>query len=157
MLDVLILFSLIKRCRSPVLKPLEGIMDQADDNAAPSPPMKLAALRLLWNPLSPSLRSLLRALDLAPIYGLGLGRLDVARVEASWEMLEDDSTAHGFVLTLRDGRRCYLQYIAAYQGDDVDEEVQTLPMEDERYPRFNSAGGIVWDDDTEDLTRLFVD
>ena len=68
-------------------------------------------------------------------------------------MLEDDSTAHGFVLALRDGRRCYLQYIAVYEDDDVTEEVQTLPMDDERYPSFN-VGGIDWDDEVGDLNRL---
>jgi hypothetical protein len=95
-------------------------------------------------------------LELAAIEELGLNRLDVARVEAVWQMLDDDSTAHGFVLARRDGRRCYLQYIAVYDGDDTTEEVLTLPMNDERYPRFNSNGGIVWDDEVDDLNRLIA-
>lgn len=130
-------------------------MSRANDYAVPSPPKKLATLRLLSNPLAPNLGSLLRALELAPDFGLGLDRLDVARVEAQWEMLEDGSTAHGFVLALRDGRRCYLQYIAAYEDDEVTEEVETLPMGGERYPSFG-GGGVVWDDEVEDLNRLLA-
>lgn len=131
-------------------------MDRANDDANPSQPKRLTTLLLLANPLPPSFRSLLRALDLAPIYGLGLDRLDVERVEALWEMLEDDSTAHGFVLARRDGQRCYLQYIAAHDGDEVTEDVLTLPMNEERYPRFNNNGGIVWDDEVNDLNRLLA-
>jgi len=111
---------------------------------------------MLLDPVGPRLRSLLRGLDLASIMGLGFGSLDLARVEASWEMLDDESTAHGFVLLLRDGRRRYLQYIAAYQGDDTEEDVLTLPMADERYPRFNSGGGIAWEDDVDELNRLLA-
>lgn len=132
----------------------EDAMDPANDDANPSKPKRLSTLLLLANPLPPSFRSLLRALHLAPVHGLGLDRLDVERVEALWEMLEDDSTAHGFVLARRDGRRCYLQYIAAYDEDDVTEDVLALPMGDELYPRFNSNDGIVWDDEVEDLNRL---
>jgi hypothetical protein len=131
-------------------------MDRANDDANPSPPKRPTALLLSANPLPPSFKSLLRALELAPVSGLGLDRLDVERVESLWEMLEDDSTAHGFVLTRRDGRRCYLQYIAAYDEDDVTEDVLTLPMSDERYPRFNDNGGIVWDDEVDDLNRLLA-
>jgi hypothetical protein len=131
-------------------------MDRANDDANPSPPERLATRLFLANPLPPRLTSLLRALELAPIHGLGVDRLDVERVEALWEMLEVDSTAHGFVLARRDGRRCYLQYIAAYDEDDVTEDVLTLPMGGERYPRFNSSGGVVWDDEVEDLNRLLL-
>jgi hypothetical protein len=130
-------------------------MDASDDSV-PLPPTTWAALLLTTNALPARLRSLLRALKLAVIEGWGFGPLDVARVEAYWEMLEDDSIAHGFVLTLREGRRLYLQYIAAYEGDDVDEDVQTLQMDKERYPPIE-GGGIVWEDDAEDLTRLLVD
>src|ERR1700760_1095948 len=110
-------------------------MGRANDETIPSPPKRLSTLLLLSNPLSPSLSSLLRGLELTAMEGLGLDRLDVARVESVWQMLEDDSTAHGFVLARRDSRRCYLQYIAVYDGDDTTEEVLTLPMNDERYPR----------------------
>jgi hypothetical protein len=130
-------------------------MDASDDSV-PLPPTIWTAWRLTANILPARLRSLLRALELAATEGWGFGPRDVARVEAYWEMLEDDSIAHGFVLTLRAGRRIYLQYIAAYEGDDVDEDVQTLPMRDERYPLID-GGGICWEGDTEDLTRLLVD
>ena len=130
-------------------------MDQGENDTVPSPTRRLATLHLLSRPLSPSLQSLLRALELAPMYGLGFDRIDVARVEAQWEMLEDDSTAHGFVLALRDGRRCYLQYIAAYDQGDVIEDIETLPMCDERYPSL-SGGGIVCDDRVGDLNRVLA-
>jgi hypothetical protein len=98
------------------------------------PPTPWTAWRLTANVLPARLRSLPRALELAATEEWGFGRRDVARVEANWEMLEDHSIAHGFVLTRRTDQRVYLQYIAAYEGDDVDEDVQTLPMRDERYP-----------------------
>jgi hypothetical protein len=128
----------------------------ANDDSVPSPPTSWAVIRLTCNILPPRLRSLLRALELADVEGWGFGPADVARVEAYWEMLEDDSTAHGFVLTLREGRRLYLQYIAGYEGDDADEDVQTLPMDGERYPPIE-GGSIGWNDDAEDLTRLLAD
>ena len=90
-------------------------MDASDDSV-PSPPTSWAVVRLTCNVLPPRLRSLLRALELAEAEGWGFGPVDVAQVEAYWEMLEDDSTAHGFVLTLHKGRRLYLQYIAAYKS-----------------------------------------
>jgi hypothetical protein len=120
------------------------------------PPTPWTAWRLTANVLPARLRSLLRALELAATEEWGFGPRDVARVEAYWEMLEDNSIAHGFVLTLRTDQRVYLQYIAAYEGDDVDEDVQTLPMRDERYPPIG-GGGIAWEDDTDDITRLLVD
>ncbi len=130
-------------------------MDPSDDTV-PSPPKSWAALRLMTNALPWRLRSLLRARELAATEGWGFVAPDVARVESYWELLEDDSVAHGFVLALRDGRRLYLQYIAAYEGNDVDEDVQTLPMHEERYPLLE-GGDMVWDDDVEDLTRLLTD
>jgi len=130
-------------------------MDRIDDDAVPSPPLSLAAARLALNPLPLSVTSLLRALKLASLHGWGFGAVDVARVEASWEQLDDSSTAHGFVLALRDGTRRYLQYIATYDGDGGDEDVQTLPMGDERYPPIE-GGSIDWNDEVGDLSRLFT-
>ena len=129
-------------------------MDPSDD--APSPATSRPAVRLAINLFPPRLRSLLRALELAAADGWGYGAPDVGRVEAYWELLDDDSIAHGFVLALRDGRRLYLQYVAAYEGDDVEEDVQTLPMRDERYPPIE-GGGIAWDDGAGDLTALLTD
>lgn len=131
-------------------------MGRANDDANHSPLGRPAPLRLLSDALPPSLWSLLRALELAPLHDLGLDRLDVERVESLWETLEDDSTAHGFVLARRDGRRCYLQYVAAHDEDGVTEDVLTLPMSDERYPRFNSDSSVVWDDEVGELNRLLA-
>lgn len=130
-------------------------MGQANDNATPSPPMRLSTLLLLSSPLRPSLQSLLRALELAGTSDFGFDRLDVVGVESCWEMLDDDSTAHGFVLALRGGERRYLQYVAAYDGEGVDEEVETLPMANERYPSLE-GGGIAWDDEVGHLNALLI-
>ena len=129
-------------------------MDRIDDDAVPPPPLSLGAARLALNPLPLSLTSLLRALKLASLEGWGFGAIDVARVEASWELLDDSSTAHGFVLALRDGTRRYLQYVSTYDGEGGDEDVQTLLMGDERYPPLE--GGIDWNDDVGDLSRWFT-
>lgn len=49
--------------------------------------------RVSINALPPELVSLMRVLYLATDEGCGFGKLDVERVEATWEFLEADSTA----------------------------------------------------------------
>ena len=74
-----------------------------------------------------------------------------------WELLDLDSTSHGFVLALHDGRRCYLQYVMAPDGDDdISEDVALLPMKDERYPQLK-GGELSWADDVERLNELLQD
>jgi hypothetical protein len=99
--------------------------------------------------VTPSLDSFLRAVAFCDAEGWNLDLLDIERVEAIWEVLDCDSTSHGFVLALTGGRRAYLQYISDNDWDDV----QLLPMSDERYP---SLGGsrIAWTDRVGDLNRF---
>lgn len=128
-------------------------MGRNDETAFPSQPTRLSPRLWQADPVEARLRSLQRALDLAAVYQLGFGALDVLKVEARWEMRADDAVALGFVLRLRDGTRRYLQYVAAFESDGhADEEVETLPMTDERYPPI-VGGGIVWHDDVGDLSR----
>jgi hypothetical protein len=63
----------------------------------------------------------------------------------------EHATAHGFVLSLRDGRRCYLHDVTPAEGDETFEEVEILPMRHERCP-YLRGGGILWCDDP--LNRL---
>jgi hypothetical protein len=53
------------------------------------------------------------------------------------------------VLALTGGRRAYLQYIS----DNDWEDVQLLPMSDERYPSLRESR-IAWTDRVGDLNRF---
>ena len=54
-----------------------------------------------------------------------------------------------FVLALTGGRRAYLQYVS----DEEAEEVEILPMGDERFPALGS-GGFEWTDAVGDVNRF---
>jgi len=125
-------------------------MSQADENGARwswAEIQRHASISLAF--MTPPLDSLLRAVAFCAEEGWGLALIDIVRVEAIWEMLDAYSTSHGFVLSLTGGRRAYLQYIS----DNEAEDVQILPMADERYPAL-SGGGFKWSDDVGDLNRF---
>lgn len=103
-----------------------------------------ASIRLAF--MTPALQSLVRAVELGAEERWELALMDIERVEAMWEMLDAFSTAHGFVLALTGERRAYLQYVS----DDDAEEVEILPMGDERFPVLG-GGGFRWTDDVSDL------
>lgn len=71
-------------------------MSEPNLDAVHSPPMTLAVARLVWGSKPPALVSLLRALELTEGEGWGVDLLGVGRVEATWESLEHESTAHGY-------------------------------------------------------------
>jgi hypothetical protein len=119
-----------------------------------SPRTQWIVARLGIGELPPVLVSLLRALDLAADEGWGFGAIDVERIAATWEMLDDSSTAHGFVLSLWDGRRVYLQYVATYADDEMDEEAEIIELGDKLYPFPNGEGGVVWNEDVRELNSL---
>jgi hypothetical protein len=118
-------------------------------------PLNEGLARLLMGGLvPPALTSLRRALGISAAYDWRLDLEDIDRVESMWELLDLDSTSHGFVIALEDGRRCYLQYVMAPgDNDDIVEDVETLPMGDERYPDLK-GGGICWSDDVRNLNQL---
>ena len=106
--------------------------------------------------LTPAMQALLDATDCAAHEDNGFALNDVDRVESYWEMLDSLSTAHGFVLALRDGRRVYLQLVVdEYGEDEAGVELQILPMRGERYPELK-GGGFVWDDDTRQLNGVLT-
>ena len=119
-----------------------------------SPRTRWAVARLGIKALPPVLVSLLRALDLASDEGWGFGALDVERIEATWEMLDDSSTAHGFVLSLRGGRRVYLQYVATYADGEMDEKSEIIELGDKLYPFPDGEGGVAWNNDVRELNSL---
>lgn len=99
--------------------------------------------------MTPSLQSLIRAIELGAEERWELALIDIERVEAVWEMLDAFSTSHGFVLALTGSRRAYLQYVS----DEEAEEVEILPMGDERFPALGS-GDFEWTDHVGDLNRF---
>lgn len=121
-------------------------MTQADDERYVRA-QRDASIKLAF--MTPPLRSLVRAIELGAEERWDLTLTDVRRVEAMWEMIDAFSTSHGFVLTLTEGRRAYLQYVS---DEDV-EEVEILPMGNERFP-FLGSGGFSWTDEVGDLNRF---
>ena len=92
----------------------------------------------------------MRILHLSQECEWGFKRSDIARIESTWEWLDADVTAHGFVLALRDGRRVYIHRVTSFPEDGGDGDFCVLPMADERYPVLK-GGGIEWTDDVGDL------
>lgn len=120
------------------------------DASEPGNVISFPAARLVFSPLSPALRALLSATELTPDMERGFALMDVGGVESFWEIIDTDSTAHGFVLRLRTGRRVYLQYILDQSRPEPADEVQILPMRRERYPHLR-GGSIDWNDDADAL------
>ena len=124
-----------------------------------SPPTSRAAWRVMaMASIPPALMSLHRAVDISGAHNWRLNLADIDRIEAMWELLDLDSTSHGFVLSLCHGSRCYLQYVMAPNNDgEPVEDVEFLPMENERYPDLRGGGIIQWDDDVHELNLLLKD
>lgn len=61
------------------------------------------------------LRSLARVCELGIEEGWDCRFSDIGRVETLWELIDDEATAHGFVVMLHDGRRVYLEYSSYYR------------------------------------------
>jgi hypothetical protein len=99
--------------------------------------------------LSPALLALKHVLHEAKC---GFHRSDITRVEATWEWLDADTTAHGFVFALSDGRRVYVRRVASFP-DETDDDVRVLPIEDERYPLLEGVD-FSWSEDVADMNRL---
>ena len=127
--------------------------DRSDISPAIAPGMARLIMKAM---IPPALTSLHCALELSEPHDWRLDLEDIERIEAVWELLDLDSSSHGFVLSLRDGRRCYLQYVMA-PGDDGEpvEDVEFLPMKNEQYPDLR-GGGIRWDDEVQDLNSLLT-
>lgn len=109
-------------------------MTKPTDRSDLFPLVSEAMSRLVLKALvPPALTSLHRALHLSRAHNWRLDLEDIDRVESMWELLDLDPTSHGFVLSLRAGRRCYLQYVMAPgDNDEPVEEVEFLPMDNER-------------------------
>lgn len=107
----------------------------------------------LWSVIPTELAALMDAVESAAEEGSGFDLLEIERVEAFWQMLEAFSTAHGFVLSLRGGSRVYLQLVTASDDEKPIEEIEVLPMAEERYPDLK-GGGIVWINEAREINRF---
>jgi hypothetical protein len=109
-----------------------------------------AAVRNGW--MDMRFMSLSKACALGVVRGWRLPLENIRRVEALWEEIDGDSTAHGFVLELHNGSRVYVDYCCCHVRGDFVEHGETLPMGQERYPQFR---GTVhrWSSDVEDLNK----
>jgi hypothetical protein len=128
------------------------------DTAAPpheaSPMVTNRGVLSVFTIVPPILQGFLRAVELASDDDRGFALMDVHHVESSWEIVDFESSAYGFVLALHDDRRLYLQYVCVFSDDDT-EELQILPMQEEHYPHLD-GGSIVWNDDVADLNRFLA-
>lgn len=133
-------------------------MTKPTDRPDLSPPTSRAAWRVMaMASIPPALMSLHRAVEISGAHNWRLDLEDIERIEAIWELLDLDSTSHGFVLSLRSGGRCYLQYVMAPDNDgEPVEDVEFLPMENERYPDLR-GGGIQWHHEVHELNLLLRD
>ena len=121
---------------------------RSDATPSPSPPLgELVRTEL------PEVTYFQRALQLAEEDGLGVARANVQRIEAFWSMESGDWNALGFVLSLRNGPRCYLSYCFAF--DTNEENVEVEPMGDERYPA-DEDGNVGWISEVRHLNRLLM-
>lgn len=122
--------------------------------ADPAPVSFSRPLRLFeLSPVPAAMEALLDAVALASEAKYGFDLLDVERVEAFWEMLDVVADAHGFVLALRDSRRLYLQLVSAHDDHEPIDDLEMLPMSDERYPQIQ-GGDIVWSDEVAEINRF---
>jgi hypothetical protein len=121
--------------------------DEPDSLSHHSSSRRAASISLAF--MTPPLQSLIRAVELGAEERWELALIDIERVEAMWQMLDVVSISHGFVLALTGGRRAYLQYVS----DEEAEEVEILPMGDERFPALES-GRFEWTDHVGDLNRF---
>jgi len=123
--------------------------------------MSLALQQLIASPLPTELTALLEAIEWAEERG-AFAPTDVERVEAFWELLEDDADAHGFILVLRDGRRVYLDFFMMHhatvtQGDaeggdeDSDDRLNIIWLDGDERPQL--CGGR-WIDDVTALNTF---
>ena len=89
----------------------------------------------------------------------GFARDDIAGVERYWSFGDYHSSAAGFVLRLRDGRRAYaeLQHTHAYEQVE-DFRVDIVPLDgDEPPPQpARPLEPRVWSDDTAHLDRVLA-
>lgn len=96
-------------------------------------------------------QSLMNACDLGVEEGWGCPLSGIKRVEAFWELIDGDATAHGFVVELQDGRRAYLDYAMSFEHTVI-EHGEMVPMGRERYPELRgSVPG--WSNDVDDLNK----
>ena len=95
--------------------------------------------------------SLRSACDLGVKEGWGWPLSEIKRVEAYWELIDGNATAHGFVLELQDGRRAYLDYSIIFDPT-ITEHAEMVPMEQERYPQL-SGSVPYWSTNVDDLNR----
>lgn len=91
------------------------------------------------------------------------GRIDIDRVESFWAFGDMHSSAAGFVLGLRDGRRAYVDFLH-WHGFEQDEDFrieveflspgQTLPGPPSGQPTPWPPGG--WSTETDHLDRVLA-
>ena len=53
---------------------------------------------------------------------------DVLAVEEAWELEDDESVMHGYIVALRSGDRLYVEY-RTVPGDDDEAELTIMPLE----------------------------
>ena len=78
-------------------------MTKPTDRPDLPPPTSAATWRVMaMASIPPALISLHRAVDISTHHNWRLDLEEIDRVEAMWELLDLDSTSHGFVLSLRE-------------------------------------------------------
>ena len=121
-----------------------------------------ASLRLDWVMAKPRIEGIyefghvLYALD-TDAHGFARGQIE--RVECFWSFSDMHSSAAGFVLLLRDGRRAYVDFLHWHgfeQEEDFRIEVELL-ADGQARPALASPPSGHWSSDTAHLNRMLDD
>jgi hypothetical protein len=90
------------------------------------------------------LAAFLRALELAAERADSVDRDSLAVIELAWTIPDTVVSSFGWVITLKDGRRLYLEYTLSDVAG-VPEELAIAPLAaGQHYPVLEDAAGVVW-------------
>jgi hypothetical protein len=95
--------------------------------------------------IAADLACFLRAAQLAPAVESDFALGNVSRVEAAWQIDNMDDAAFGWVVTLRDGRRLYLEYTMEDPDAGRPEDFQLMALPDGRArPELDLGTEVQW-------------
>lgn len=96
---------------------------------------------------SADLAAFRRALELGavPDRGFGVSADDIALVESAWQVLDTVVSSHGWVLTLKSGRRLHLEYTLDRTQCSAAEELEIAVLRPgQSRPTLEDAAGVHW-------------
>jgi hypothetical protein len=110
--------------------------------------------QFLANLVPPSAMYLRRALELASAETEGFGHADVKRIESFWDFVDAELVSYGYVMSLRHGRRVYLEYTRDDTKGACEGKIEILSVPGSaRFPELSNGQYIRWSDDVAYLNE----